>query len=284
MQLSLLPRTRPKGQLLKWVGNKYKYAHIITSYFPETFNRYFEPFIGIGAVLATLAPKNAIAGDIIKPLTDFWKLVQRDPAALTKYYEQIISRFNKERTEVYQEVRDRYNEFPNAFDLMILSRTCYGGVMRFTQKGTISTPIGPHKPISPTTFSARLLEWHERVKNTVFLHQSFTDTLKSVGNGDLVYCDPPYVDSQSILYGAQKFSFAELIQVIDSCKRKGARVVLSIDGTKKSGTKQIRLDIPTTVFAREVFLDCGSSMLRRFQNNGSVMKGEQVRDRLLLTW
>jgi len=253
MQLSLLPRTRPKGQLLKWVGNKYKYAHIITSYFPEEYNRYFEPFLGIGAVLATLAPKNAIAGDIIKPLTDFWKLVQSDPDALAEYYERIISSFNKERTQVYQEVKDRYNKSPNAFDLMILSRTCYGGVMRFTQEGTISTPIGPHKPIEPTTFAARLREWHERVKNTVIVHQSFTDTLESVGDGDLVYCDPPYIDSQPILYGAQEFIFTELIHVIDSCKRRGAKVVLSIDGTKKSGTKRIKLHEPPR-FSRRLFL------------------------------
>ena len=45
-----------KLQLLKWVGNKQRFANEIISYFPVGFNRYIEPFLGSGAVLATLSP------------------------------------------------------------------------------------------------------------------------------------------------------------------------------------------------------------------------------------
>ncbi len=45
-----------KVGLLKWIGNKQRFAHQIASYFPSQFNRYIEPFVGSGAVLATLAP------------------------------------------------------------------------------------------------------------------------------------------------------------------------------------------------------------------------------------
>jgi DNA adenine methylase len=284
MQLSLLPRTRPKGQLLKWVGNKYKYAHTITAFFPDEFDRYIEPFLGTGAVLATLAPERSLAGDANKCLMAFWYLVQNDPDPLVLYYRTTISRFNKSRDRVYAEVKSRYNADPNPMDLMILSRTCYGGVMRFTREGYFSTPIGPHAPISPGTFESRLLEWRERIRQTVFVNQSFTKTMESASYGDLVYCDPPYSDSQSILYGAQDFSLPRLIDMITNCKANGAKVALSIDGTKKSGSKRIPAKWSPDLFEREVFLDCGSSMLRRFQNNGCKMTGENVHDRLLLTW
>ena len=61
-------------------------------------------------------------------------------------------------------------------------------------------------------------------------------------------------------------------------------LTLSIDGHKKSGKKIINLEIPIGLFERELLIDGGSSMLRRFQKKGSSMNGEDVRDRLLLTW
>lgn len=131
----------------------------------------------------------------------------------------------------------------------------------------MSTPIGPHKLISPDTFAARVFEWREPVKNTVFFNQPFTKTIAMAEEGDLVYCDPPYLDSQSILYGAQGFDFAELIEQIQRCKNRGIKVALSIDGKKKSGQKTIKLRIPSGIFEREVYLSGGSSMLKRFHKH-----------------
>lgn len=283
-QLSLLSKTRPKGQLLKWVGNKYRYAQAIAQYLPEEYPQYIEPFVGTGAVLCTLEPNRGIAGDTLAPLIGFWCLLQQKPHRLVDHYQREITRFNANRQVVYDEIRERYNKSPNPLDLLILSRTCYGGVMRFTKDGKISTPIGPHNPISPEDFARRAMEWRARIINTEFYHLPFSETMAMAGAGDVVYCDPPYVDSQSILYGAQTFSFADLIVEIDACKQRGARVVLSIDGKKKSGQRQIELEIPVGLFEREVYLDCGSSMLKRFQNGGKVMIGEDVHDRLLFTW
>ena len=276
---------RPKGQLLKWVGNKYNYAEQIVSYFPQQYNRYIEPFVGTGAVLATLSPEESIATDVLKPLIEIWEILQRNPQALVDHYTHHINLFNKEdRNTVYAQVRERYNKKPNGLDLLILSRTCYGGVVRFTRDSKMSTPLGPHKPIPAEGFEFRVYEWRERVQNTTFLNQSFEKTMAWAEEGDLIYCDPPYVDSQSILYGAQDFKFNELINQIRLCKERGVKVALSIDGKKKSGEKNIHLNIIKGLFEREIYLDCGSSMLRRLQKYGETMIGEDVNDRLLLTW
>jgi len=282
-QLSFLD-SRPKGRLLKWIGSKYKYANIIISYFPAEYNKYIEPFVGTGAVLASLAPKKAIAGDILKPLIEIWKLLQTNPKELIDYYTSVITRFYQDRQKTYAEILKKYNSSPNGLDLLILSRTCYGGVVRFTKEGKLSTPIGPHKPISPKTFASIAMEWSKRIKGTIFLNQSFIKTMALVEEGDIIYCDPPYIESQSILYGAQAFKFERLIKEIKRCKERGARVALSIDGKKKSGRKIVELNIPPGIFEREVYLSCGSSMLRRLQVNGQTMIGEDVQDRLLLTW
>jgi DNA adenine methylase len=80
--------------------------------------------------------------------------------------------------------------------------------------------------------------------------------------GDLVYCDPPYVHTQTILYRGQSFSLEKLLQAIGRCKKRGVYVALSIDGTKKSGDVRCHLPIPEGLFEREAMVNCGRSMLR----------------------
>jgi DNA adenine methylase len=53
---------------------------------------------------------------------------------------------------------------------------------------------------------------------------------------------------------------------------------------KRSGNHVCQLPIPKGVFEREVFISCGRSMLKRFQMNGRRLDGEEVADRLLLTY
>lgn len=101
---------------------------------------------------------------------------------------------------------------------------------------------------------------------------------------DFIYCDPPYSFSQSILYGAQSFKLAELFDEIDKAKSRGVKIALSIDGQKKSGGTICDLSIPNGLFKQEISIDCGNSMLRRFQIEGEKLNNEIVSDRLLLTY
>ena len=148
----------------------------------------------------------------------------------------------------------------------------------------MSTPVGIHFPVHPESFAKRVDLWHERTKGTRFLHADFAEAMALAKRGDVVYCDPPYVDSQTILYGAQKFSVRRLFDAIASCKERGVQVLLSIDGTKYSGRKLCNVPIPEDLFEREVFLSLGRSMLKRFQMNGRSLEEHEVTDRLLLTY
>lgn len=148
----------------------------------------------------------------------------------------------------------------------------------------MSTPCGVHDPISVKGFTRRVQEWKERLKNVDFAILDYKEAFGEARSGDLVYCDPPYSDSQSILYGAQEFSLNDLFHEIDKAKSKGVKVALSIDGHKKSGNHVIDLDIPKRLFNQEIFVNCGRSMLRRFQLEGQTLESEVVTDRLLLTY
>jgi DNA adenine methylase len=273
-------------QLLKWIGNKQRFAHEVVSYFPP-HNRYFEPFIGSGAVLATLAPKRAVGSDTFLPLMEIWQTLHESPETLKEWYADRWQRMKQAPDKVngYERIKASYNRKPNGADLLFLCRSCYGGVVRFRQSdGYMSTPCGIHEPITPETFAKRVDEWHKRSLGTEFLRLNYEDAMNMAEEGDLIYCDPPYSHSQTILYGAHAFDLQHLFRVIQSCKNKGVYVALSIDGTKKSGATVCDLPIPDDLFEREVFVNCGRSMLRRFQMNGKSLEEEVVSDRLLLTY
>jgi DNA adenine methylase len=190
-----------------------------------------------------------------------------------------------DKVEGYEEIKASYNANPNAADLLFLSRSCYGGVVRFRKAdGYMSTPCGVHKPMSPASFARRVDEWHLRTLGTEFYLMEYEEAINMAKPGDLVYCDPPYTYSQSILYGAQSFSLKHLFTLIVECKARGVYVALSIDGTKRSGKLICDLPIPEGLFEREAFVDVGRSMLKRFKMEGKTMETELVSDRLLLTY
>lgn len=288
-QTSLLPdvapaRTRPRGQVLKWVGNKFRYAEAIAAHLPAEFGTYYEPFVGTGAVLATMRPERAVAGDTLPMLVALLQEVQDDPDDLLDHYAVWRDRIAELGRPEYEVVRDRYNDRPNAHDLLILSRTCYGGVMRFTKGGTISTPMGPHRPMPTGKLSAIIDDWRERLTGTDFVCQDFAETMSAAEADDVIYCDPPYLHGQTILYGAQEFRLKRLWNEVGKAADRGASVAVSVDGWRRSGEKAIDLGIPDGLFARELLVERGGCMLRRFQMTGEDMAMEQVADRLLLSW
>ena len=279
--------TRPRGgSLLKWIGNKYKMAEEICSYFPAEYGTLFDVFLGSASVLATAAPAPGVGSDTFKPLVEIWQTLKRDPELLKRWYAdrwEQSSRGDKQKR--YEEVKASYNASPNGADFLFLTRSCYGGVVRFRKSdGYMSTPCGAHRPISPEAFSKRVDEWHRRVPRCEFRLADYRDTMDRAVAGDMVYCDPPYSHSQAILYGAQDFNLAELLDQIADCKHRGVFVALSIDGTKKSGDLVCELPIPDGLFEQEKSIYVGRSMLKRFQMNGRNLEGHEVTDRLLLTY
>ncbi len=275
-----------RAQLLKWIGSKQKQADAIIAHFPGAFGTYFEPFLGSGGILGVLAPPRAFASDGFLPLIEIWRALLHDKEQLKREYADryaLIARFGKR--QAYAHVQRNYNAAPNGVDLLFLCRTCYGGVVRFRKlDGYMSTPVGIHEPMPPKSFAERVDAWHARTSGTEFHHLDFAEAMGRAGDGDLVYCDPPYRDSQTILYGAQSFSLNRLFESIAGCKARGACVALSLDGTKYSGRKRCEIALPRKLFVREAIIPVGRSMLKRFQMDGRTMEAHEVSDRLLLTY
>jgi DNA adenine methylase len=270
------------GQLLKWIGSKYRVASEIVAYFPRDYRTYVEPFLGSGAMMATLAPARGIGGDKFAPLIEIWRTLVLEPGTLKRWYSERWGRIALiGKKAAYVECLANYNREPNGADFVFLCRACYGGVVRFRKAdGYMSTPCGIHDPISPESFGRRVDTWHARLNHCVFVQSDYRELMQRAEPGDLIYCDPPYTHSQTILYGAQEFLLSELMTEIAACKERNVRVALSIDGSKKSGLDLCKIEIPRGLFEREITINCGRSMLRRFQLEGRDAEAEVVAD----TW
>lgn len=281
--------------LLKWIGNKQRFASIIVAHMPERFNNYYEPFLGSGAVMAQLLQSNQTQGtpefndaygsDVLPVLVDIFKLVKSEPQALIDHYSHEITRYYEHPEKTYLQIRERFNDEHNALDFCVLTRTCYSGVIRFRQAdGYMSTPRGPHKPIAPETFADRVHLWSNLLSKANFRTESFDVALDRAKEGDLVYCDPPYTHSQGIIYGAQAFDIDKLWTKIYECKERGVKVMLSINGTRQSKQKDISVKMPEGLFEREIDVNCGISKVERLRRGGQKMSNEVVHDKLCLTW
>ena len=281
--------------LLKWIGNKQRFAEEIISYMPDTFNDYYEPFMGSGAVMAQLLKQSMDTGiprfnhvyssDILPFLVDIFSIVKDEPDQIKEYYDKEITEYYIDPTKKYNEIRDRFNNNHNALDFCLLSRTCYSGVVRFRKvDGYMSTPRGPHKPISPATFSNRVDLWNKIIQIADFETMTFDKSMDRAKQGDVIYCDPPYTHSQGIIYGAQAFSIDNLFDKIAECKKRGVYVMLSINGSRESNKKDISITPPNGLFERDLPINCGTSMIDRLQNAGNTMEEAVVYDRLMLTW
>lgn len=276
--------------LLKWIGNKQRFASTIVSQMPDEFNNYYEPFMGSGAVMVELLNSDkkfnhAYGSDILPFLIEVFELIKENPEKLTEYYDREISSYYDDPVGKYIQIRDRFNEKHNPYDFLLLSRTCYSGVIRFRKAdGYMSTPRGPHKPIAPEKFKERAMLWNTLLQNASFRCESYIEAMDRAQAGDVIYCDPPYTHSQSIIYGAQEFDVNVLFKKIKECKDRGVKVILSINGMRDSRKKDISVTPPEGIFERKQFISCGTSMIDRLQNTGRKMKNKKVDDQLLMTW
>ena len=80
--ITLLDVSDPLSPFIKWVGGKRQLLHDINALIPVEFGRYYEPFVGGGAVFLNLAPKHAVINDFNPELINTWKIVQFNPQKL----------------------------------------------------------------------------------------------------------------------------------------------------------------------------------------------------------
>ena len=227
--------------IVKWVGGKRQLMFELLKNMPKTYNRYFEPFIGGGALFFELQPQNGYISDMNEELINLYSVVQDDVYNLiddlnkheiSKDY--FLKIRNIDRTEKYNKLSD----IQKASRFIYLNRTCFNGMYRVNSQGQFNVPFGNYK--NPRIVDAEnLINCSKLLKNTEICCADFSEILNKVKKGDFVYFDPPYVPlnetSSFTSYTKDGFDLDmqfKLRDVCDELDSKGVMFMLSNSDTK----------------------------------------------------
>ncbi|MDP4085088.1 MAG: DNA adenine methylase [Bacillota bacterium] len=241
---------------LKWAGGKRQLLLQFKQIVPEiekirdTNTTYFEPFLGAGAMLFDIQPRNAVVNDINGELINVYKVIQDK-----ELFGELIDKLEKHRKEhekrssdYFYEVRewDRKEEFyaqksdvEKAGRFIFLNKTCFNGLYRVNSKGKFNVPYGKYK--KPEIVNKDVLdEVHKYLinNNVDFRYMSFEKVVENAKPGDVVYFDPPYdplnKTSSFTSYAQEGFGEKEqylLRDVFTDLNKNGCKVLLSNSDT-----------------------------------------------------
>lgn len=270
------PRKRAAPSLLKWTGSKRAQAARIAELLPE-HRRYFEPFLGGGAMLYWASSKNALAGDIYPPLIAFWRLVQDDADLLMDNYEQQWRQLQAELDtrdasslprggqlpRAFYEARQRFNEQQSPLDLNFLMRTCVNGIMRLNSRGEFNNSFHlSRRGMAPARFRQVVQAWRRVIGQVVFVCQDYEATVSEAQAGDFVYFDPPYAGNRQRY--AANLDVERFFGVLESLNRRDVKWALSFDGRR--GDRDLTHPVPPKLYRRQLFLPNGNSAVHKVLN------------------
>jgi len=261
---------------LKWAGGK---RGLIETYekegfFPEDFNRYFEPMLGGGAVFFHIAqnynPNEFILSDVNSDLICAYEVIRNEPNKLIDKLKEIKEKYKSKndeaQAEFYYECRDEFNKekLSENEDLVrktalfiFLNKTCYNGLYRVNQNGEFNVPYGKYK--NPGIFSEKnIRNVSKLLQKARLLKEDFEKVFKKIEprEKDFVYFDPPYIPltdtADFTSYSEGGFDHKEqkrLANLVDKlAHRKGCYVMESNSGspiTKKLYHQFENLDVYT---------------------------------------
>ena len=84
---------------LKWVGGKSQLLAQLQKHYPKKYNRYFEPFVGGGAVFFDIQPDTAFINDINKTLITAYTHIQSKPNELIKLLQKLHAAYRDWETD-----------------------------------------------------------------------------------------------------------------------------------------------------------------------------------------
>lgn len=250
------------GPFLKWAGGKNGLMDQLEPLFPVMgpFARYFEPFVGGGAVFFALSPRRATLSDLNPELINSWIQLRDDVEGLITALQTHAA-----EEEHYYAVRalDPTTLTPNerAARFMFLNRTCFNGLHRVNKRGQFNVPFG--KYANPTICDApKLRRVSAALRHCDIRHSGYEHVLESARPGDFVYFDPPYEPvsatanftsyTNSVFGRPQQEQLAATFRALDE---RGVNVMLSNSNAEFIRNLYAGYDIQIVLAARNINRD-----------------------------
>lgn len=219
-----------RAPLLKWPGGKRRLVQHILPLLPAVCNKYYEPFLGGGALFFALQPEVARLSDKNRELISAYHQIRNDPHEVIKCLEKLP---NSE--EQYYTVRSASPRSParRAARLIYLISLSFNGIHRVNFKGQFNVPYGYKTHLTPCA-PEKINTASKLLRKATIKCQDFEEAVKSARRGDLLYLDPPYTVAHGnngfLKYNAKIFSWDDqrrLAKVAHALADKGCAVVVS---------------------------------------------------------
>ncbi len=182
--------------VIKWVGGKRQLIKDLTNFLPPKYDRYFEPFIGGGALFFSLKHHNSFISDYNSELTNLYNVIKNNTDELIKdlkkhtnteeYYYKLRA-LDREETKY-----KRLSNIQKASRFIYLNKTGFNGLYRVNQSGQHNVPYGKYK--NPNWIDEEnLIACSILLEETEIQTGDFEVIKPYIKAGDFVYFDPPYV-------------------------------------------------------------------------------------------
>jgi len=224
---------------LKWAGSKYRMLDdlipLINSFRKTNLKdqMFIEPFLGSGSVFLNVNTyDNFILNDLNVDLYMIFNQIKNNPEEYIKDLKELFNE-NNNQVAVFKDFVKKFNATNDYYErakiFIYLNRHCFNGLMRFNQSGKYNTPFGRYsKPYLPEKEILKMNEKLNKNKVQLFNH-SFERIFENLEYGDVVYCDPPYIESFT-QYNADSFNYDKQKLLADlalTASLKGSTVIIS---------------------------------------------------------
>ena len=215
---------------LKWAGGKSRLLSTLLANAPENYNKYFELFLGGGALFFALNPKEAVLADLNSDLVETYIAVQLNP----KLVIEELKKMKNSESDYYRIRSHNYRtDYEKAAQFIYLNKLCYNGIYRVNNKGVFNVPYC--KDESRHYFSEKeILRASEILQNTKLISSDFESFGKDIQKNDFVYVDPPYAlqrkNNGFLEYNKKIFHWEDQIRLsrfVAELSQKGAKILIS---------------------------------------------------------
>ena len=228
---------------LKWAGGKAQLLPSLLEAAPVTFARYFEPFVGGGALFFAIADQGhlegAVLGDANAALVATYQAVRDDLGGLVRRLRTLeqgyLGRDAEERAALFYRMRAETprDALAAAARFIFLNKTCFNGLYRVNRAGHFNVPHGRY--VEPHILDLPVLKAASAALAGVDLRNAdFEAVCANAAAGDFVYFDPPFhplpATSSFTQYTSADFGWADqerLRVCIDGLTTRGVHVLLS---------------------------------------------------------
>ena len=263
---------------LKWAGGKRQLLDKIIDRMPKSFNNYYEPFIGGGALLFELQPAKAVINDINASLINAYITIAEKPFEFISAVIELDSQIPEDGKTYYYSLRERYNNklIKTEYDtelaalFVFLNKHCFNGLYRVNAKGLFNVPYNNSKRESINKES--IIAISEYLKNVKIMQGDFEKACNDAQRGDFVFFDSPYAPLNPTSFesytkeGFDIESHKRLANLFEKLTDKGCYCMLTNHNTEfindLYGNKGYKMDVV--------------SVKRMINSNASKRVGEEV--------